>query len=147
MASTTEGCRVFLGNSKCVSAIKGNTFKVIWMLGLRVFFCVCLQSATYCIIATTGMDVLHAEIDKLLVPGTVECISQVGVLHRGVSTSDGVWQMVARSWLQCMCTSGLWVYPCSAGAYTACSSFPDKEHVIAIIRWAVREGRFLRWDI
>lgn len=38
MASTTGGCRVFLGNSRCVSAVKGNTLKVIWMLGLRCFF-------------------------------------------------------------------------------------------------------------
>lgn len=28
---------MFLGNSRCVSAAKGNTFKVIWMLGLHCF--------------------------------------------------------------------------------------------------------------
>jgi len=93
--------------------------------------------------ATVGTNVLHAEIDTLVMIATPEMhlsgriITQnffacLTALDRLRQVPLRIYSLLEISWkrlLQGVCSSELWVYPCSAGAYIACNLFPDKKHV------------------
>lgn len=108
-----------------------------------VFTCKAANTAA----AAIGMNVLHAGIDIMVMTATHEMDLTGRSLHSGVSYvlqhltggSKCCSKLTAcrRSLgkeLQCMCSSELWIYRYTDGAYIACNLFPDKKHVNTVIR-------------